>query len=106
MSKILTTFTINEYLISEATRIMYNSNYTEEEKQEYYKQLKFVKDHIKEIMKDIHTCTCDECFAWERYIGEKEAFSADGGYLGFCHLWQDNTQEGDFCSESRIKIAP
>lgn len=48
-------------------------------------------------------CTCDMCYAWTKYEGEKEKFTADGGYLGFCKVHQFNTIEGDFCSESWIK---
>lgn len=103
MSKILSTYRIDEYLALEGIQIMNNPNYTNEEKQEHYNQLQFINNHIKEIIKDIHTCTCDECSAWEQFTDNRQAFSAEGGYLGFCRVWQCNTQEGDFCSESYIK---
>ena len=45
MSKILSTFKIDEYLALEAIDIMNNPNYTKEEKQEHYNQLQFINNH-------------------------------------------------------------
>ena len=101
MSKIVSIFQIESGLSSKLLDFMLESNHTIEEQHEYSAKLKFISDTIKEITKDIHSCTCDQCEAWER--SDEGAFSADGGYLGYCRLHKYNTQQGDFCSNSLIK---
>lgn len=104
MNKIISTFRINEAPALKAIDIMRNPNYTDIEKQMQYEPLKVIQDFIDELVKDqIGGCTCQDCDFWDLYTGEKEAFSADGGYLGYCRLHKYNTQQGDFCSDSLIK---
>jgi len=103
MSKIVSLFQIESGLTSKLLDFMLEPNHTVEEQHEYCAKLKFIRDTIKEITKDIHSCTCNQCEAWERSTDEG-AFNADGGYLGYCKLNHYNTQEGDFCSESYEKI--
>lgn len=98
MSKIISLFQIKSGF---ALNILKQK--TQEEQDEY---INFAKRALKEIEAMVENscgCTCDMCHAWERYEGEKEAFTANGGYLGFCNVWQANTTEGDFCSESWMK---
>ena len=104
MSKIISTFRINEALMQKAFHIMNNPNYTDAEKRMQYEPLSAVYDFIEELVKDQNNgCTCEDCDFWDLYTGEKEAFSADGGYLGYCRLHKHNTQQSDFCSDSLIK---
>lgn len=104
MNRIISTFRINEALALKAVNIMNNPNYTDIEKQMQYKPLKAIQDFIDELVKDrIGGCTCEDCDFWDLYTGKKEAFSADGGYLGYCRRHKHNTQQGDFCSDSLIK---
>ena len=104
MNRIITTFRINEALALKAVDIMHNPNYTDIEKQMQYEPLKAIHDFIDELVKDrIGGCTCEDCDFWDLYTGYKEAFNADGGYLGYCRLHKYNTQQGDFCSNSLIK---
>ena len=104
MNKIISTLRINESLALKAVDIMNNPNYTDIEKQMQYKPLKAIQDFIEDLVKDqIGGCTCEDCNFWDLYTGEKEAFNADGGYLGYCKVHKRNTQQGDFCSDSLIK---
>ncbi len=104
MNKIISTFRINEALMRKTFHIMNNPSYTDEEKRMQYEPLNAIYDFIDELVKDqISGCTCEDCDFWDLYTGDKEAFSADGGYLGYCRLHKHNTQQGDFCSDSLIK---
>ena len=63
MSKIVSLFQIESGLTSKLLDFMLETNHTVEEQNEYTKKLKFIRDTIKEITKDIHSCTCDQCEA-------------------------------------------
>lgn len=104
MNRIISTFRINEALALKAVDIINNPNYTDIERQMQYKPLKAIQDFIDDLVKNqISGCTCEDCDFWDLYTGVKEAFNADGGYLGYCRLHKYNTQQGDFCSNSLIK---
>lgn len=103
MSKILSTSTISQELMVKAAIFMMEPNHTVEEQHEFLEKLTYVQHIIDEIAEQTNACTCEDCAAWTKYIGENEAFSADGGYLGWCKIREINTQEGDFCSDSFIK---
>lgn len=104
MNKIISTFRINEALMLKTFKIMNDPNYTDEEKRIQYEPLNAIYDFIDELVKNQRGgCTCEDCNFWDLYTGDKEAFSADGGYLGYCKLHKHNTQQSDFCSESLIK---
>lgn len=95
MSKIISLFQLESGFAINAL-----NKKTPEEEQEYIAFAKRALKEIKAMTEHSCACTCDMCCAWDKYTEEKEAFTADGGYLGFCVVWQANTTEGDFCSES------
>ncbi len=105
MSKILLTSTISQELMTKAAIFMMEPNHTIEEQHELLEKLTYVQHIIDEIAEQTNACTCEDCVAWTKYTGENEAFSANGGYLGWCDIKETSMQEGEFCSDSFPKIS-